>query len=429
MALSVEVLTSFGELAGARESWRRLLARSGDPQATLSPAWLLAWWRVYGQDGDRALRACLVYDRARLIGLAPLLSRTTWHRPGIPFRRLELIGSGEAEADEVTSEYIGVIAEAGRERSVAVALAYALHRGRLGAWDELVLERMKADSVMTRALGEELGPRAGRLEAKATTISHYVPLPSDWDAYLGRLSPSRRYRLKRALRDFERFTGGDYRLERAASEESFWRGFAILEELHRERWRAAGLNGAFASARFWRFHRDVAPALFRQGALDLLWLVARGEPVAAAYNLVWDGCVQFYQGGRRTDLPGAVKPGVVLHALAIGQAIRSGHREYDFLAGRARYKEELGPARRRIVSLRATPRRSAREGARRAAERSLRPLRDALVRRAPAPLLGRASRVYGTHMAPAAAEASEQDPGRQGDPAVHWRFLPRIGIR
>ena len=38
--------------------------------------------------------------------------------------------------------------------------------------------------------------------------------------------------------------------------------------------------------------------LLEQGALELLWLSVRGEPVAALYGMVWAGKVYAYQCGR-----------------------------------------------------------------------------------------------------------------------------------
>jgi hypothetical protein len=48
----------------------------------------------------------------------------------------------------------------------------------------------------------------------------------------------------------------------------------------------------------------------------------------------------------------------------IRRAIELGRREYDFLAGVARYSERLSTHRRRIVAVRATRRRSVVEAAR-----------------------------------------------------------------
>jgi CelD/BcsL family acetyltransferase involved in cellulose biosynthesis len=129
-----------------------------------------------------------------------------------------------------------------------------------------------------------------------------------------------------------------------------------LRSLHAERWGAEGHAGVFASQRFARFHEDVMPRFLRGAdgvSLDLAWLIVRGEPIAAAYNLVYRGKLYFYQSGRKMVLPKAVRPGIAMHALGIRRSIECGLREYDFLAGASRYKRDLALASRPLTELRA----------------------------------------------------------------------------
>lgn len=376
MSLSTRSVESVGELQAMSGQWAELLDRSSNNEPTSSPQWLLPWWDIFGKDGGRRLRVCAVFDGQRLIGLLPLLARVFWYRPGIPFRRLELLGSGEDEADEIASEYIGLIAETGREHEVAGAVARGLEAGDLGAFDELVLARMNGDSPSTSALESALAIRSLPATPIDEAPAYYVSLPDSWDGYLAALSSSRRQRLRRALRQFENWTGGQYEVIRAETEADIAHGMKILADLHGERWRAAGRHGAFSSQRFSRFHERVMPVLLERGALELLTLMVKGEPLAAAYNIVWDGRVHFYQSGRKMDVPKNIRPGVVLHALAIQASIAAGHREYDFLAGSARYKQEMSTAKRPLSSVRATRPALIREHARRLVRRGARTARQ-----------------------------------------------------
>jgi CelD/BcsL family acetyltransferase involved in cellulose biosynthesis len=77
------------------------------------------------------------------------------------------------------------------------------------------------------------------------------------------------------------------------------------------------------------------------------------EPIAASYNLVVGNKTYFYQSGRRTDLPAKVRPGIVIHALAIQRAIAEGQREYDFMKGDSQYKQKLSTGAHPLVKLRA----------------------------------------------------------------------------
>src|SRR5262245_12613011 len=116
MPLSCSIISDAHELEALAPSWSELVARSATNELTLTPIWLIAWWRTFGRLGRRRLRFMCCHDGRRLVGIAPFLTRTHWYRPAIPFRRMELLGSGEDEADEICSEYLNVLAERGFER-------------------------------------------------------------------------------------------------------------------------------------------------------------------------------------------------------------------------------------------------------------------------------------------------------------------------
>jgi CelD/BcsL family acetyltransferase involved in cellulose biosynthesis len=366
MALTCKVISDPAELEALAPAWRELLGRSSSDEAMLGPTWLLTWWAVFGPLQGRRLRAALFYDGPRLVGLAPFLCRRHWYAPGIPFRRLEPLGAGEREAEAVCSDYLNVIAERGAEQAVAAALAAALAGGALGGWDELVVPLMDGDGVMPSLLRDELGRAGFRAEVVVTGAAPYIRLPQTWEEYLKGLAKKERYAIVRALRDFDQWAGGDQRLVRAASPAELEKGKQVLKALHQERWRAAGQAGRFGSARFNTFHDAVLPRLLAEGALELTWLAARGEPVAVLYNLVWNGKVYFYQSGRKIDLPKNIRPGIVLLAHTIRHAIERGRREFDFLNEVSLYKKQFAPGLRPVVQLRAA-RWSLREQARRLA--------------------------------------------------------------
>ncbi|UQA58895.1 GNAT family N-acetyltransferase [Polyangium aurulentum] len=382
MQLLCTVVTDIAELERMGPEWEDLLTRSDCNEPTLSPLWMLSWWRVFGPLAGRRLRAGVLRDGSRLVGIVPLVSRRVWHRPGVPFRRLEAMASGEPEEDEIASDYIGAVIERGAEEAASEALGRALGEGAFGAFDELVLPAMDGTRKATFVLADALGRRDLSVTVTCTGQAPYVPLPPTWQGYLGALSSSRRYLVNRSLRDFEAWAGGTVELREAKDPEQLERMRRTLVALHEERWQARGKEGVFGSPRFSAFHDAVMPALFERGALSLSELWARGEPVAALYNVVWNGKVYFYQSGRKPDLPGKLRPGIVAHALAMRRAIDLGLREYDFLKGKSRYKQELALASRPIVEVRAA-RRSLRETLRGQTERGIAVVRM-LRHRAPA---------------------------------------------
>jgi CelD/BcsL family acetyltransferase involved in cellulose biosynthesis len=353
----IRILTDLSELELISPAWRRLLGRAVHAEPVRTPLWLLPWWRLYGVPDGRALRTIAVEESGELIGLVPLATRHTTHRHAIPVRRLELLGTGEQESDEIASDYVGALAAEGRQDDVARLAADAIVDRALGDWDELRLPAMNCEDPLVPKLAEALRARGLAAGVTRSGEAHFVTLPRAWSTYLRDLGSSRRYVVTRSLRELDRWAGpGGWELRSAEKASDFEEGRRVLQNLHAERWTAAGRAGVFASARFKRFHDEVMPRLWagEDGArLELLWLVVRGEPIAASYNVVFGNKVYFYQSGRRMDVPKAVRPGIAMHALAIQRSIDLGRREYDFLQGASRYKRDLAQASRARVTLRA----------------------------------------------------------------------------
>jgi CelD/BcsL family acetyltransferase involved in cellulose biosynthesis len=351
--LSCTVVTDASELARLEGPWSELLGRSATDEPTLSPRWARAWWQVFGDLDGRALRLALVRDGGRLVGVAPLLARAHWYGHALPFRRLELVCTGEPPEDEICSEYVGVVAERGAEAAVAEALASALARGAFGGWDELVLRAMDGEAPVLGALAESLRAQHLAVEIVTDGAAPIARLPPTWEGYLASLPSRHRYLVTRSLRDFERWSAGTGRIEPVRTADELDRARHLLVELHEARWSAAGAHGAFHSPRFRAFHDRVMPWLLAEGALDLSVLTAFGEPIGVLYDIAWRGKLTYYQSGRRTEVPDAIRPGIVMHAHAIRRAIAAGFREYDFLGGESRYKLQLANASRPIATLRA----------------------------------------------------------------------------
>ena len=379
--LRTVTVTDPSALAAHTDAWDALLARSASNRPCLAPFWLLAWWRVFGDRQGRRLAALLVYDGERLVGLAPFLCRLAWHRRVIPFRRVELLATGERDKDEIMSDYLGVIAELGYEEDVAGLVATRVADGAIGPCDELVLAALDGDDPMTPIFRRSLERIGMPIEELESTPSPYVRLPATWEAYLAGTSRSGRYFVNRSLRDFERWAGAESDVVRVTTPADLEEGKRILVSLHQQRWQAQGQAGVFASGLFSSFHDAVLPALLARKALDLCWLRVRGAPVAVAYNIVWNNKVLFYQGGRTLEVPDGVRPGIVLHVRAMQAAIAAGRTEYDFLPGASQYKMQLATATRSVLRLRAA-RAPLRDSACTALERGLAYLRDRRARAA-----------------------------------------------
>jgi CelD/BcsL family acetyltransferase involved in cellulose biosynthesis len=346
-----DVLTRADDLRRLAPDWHALLADGDGNEPAVGPEWMLAWWEVFGGRDGRRLRCLRVEDGGELIGLVPLQSRRHWYAPGLPFRRLEMLASGEREADAICSDYLAPITRRGREAEVVRALAGALARRRLGGWDELVIPLMDGSGPIPEMLVREARGRGWHADAVETTRAPYIALPDTWDEFLRNLDKKDRYLVTRTLRDFEAWADGGAVFHRAADAAGLEEGKRHLLALHQERWEGAA-GGTFRSPLFLAFHDRLMAALLARGALELIWLTVRGEAVAVMYDIRWGGKVSFYQCGRAMGVPKQIRPGGVLLYHAIREAIASGMREFDFLGGEATYKKQLTSTTRPLVTVR-----------------------------------------------------------------------------
>jgi CelD/BcsL family acetyltransferase involved in cellulose biosynthesis len=350
--LGVRVVTTSAQLEALAPTWSDILSRSRCNGPMLSPDWLLPWWQVFGSVQGRQLCVLLFHDGGQVFGLAPLLRRRHWHRGLLPLRRLEFLGSGERESEAICSDYLSLPVVAGREAAAVDLLAGALASGALDPWDEMVLTMMDGSGPLPALLAERLRQAGFHTELTDISQAPFVPLPDSWDGYLKLLPKKYRATARSSLRHFDTWAAGRAQLHQATDAGSLEVGKRILMDLHHARWHEAAVPGVFRAPRFVAFHDLVMPRLLERGALQLLWLTVADEPVAAMYNIVWNNKVYFYQSGRRTDVPGNVRLGVVMVLHALRLAIAEGRGEFDFLAGTALYKKQLAPVPRPVVQLR-----------------------------------------------------------------------------
>jgi CelD/BcsL family acetyltransferase involved in cellulose biosynthesis len=158
------------------------------------------------------------------------------------------------------------------------------------------------------------------------------------------------------MREFEKWAASEVEINYATSRADLEEARRILIALHQERWSAEGRAGVFASERFSAFHEALLPELLDNGALELMRLSVRGVPIAALYNISWNGKIYSYQSGRSLDVPKNIRPGAVAHVYAIRRAIESGKTEYDFLAGASLFKRKFALAYKPLVKVRAARR-------------------------------------------------------------------------
>lgn len=315
--LRVEETTDAEGLADLVPEWTRLWRLA--PRATpfQSPAWLIPWWRHFGQGELVVLRAL---EGDRLAGLLPLY---VYQEPSL--RKLLPLGIGN-------SDWLDAIYLPGHERQIADALLAAIAR-RAKRFDVCDLQPLPPESPLLQAAAPGLTDERIALEPCPV-----LRLP----ATDGELEASLPISRQRKLRYYRRrtSTAGQVRFETAqpASLNDLLEAFCAL---HTARWERRGLPGVLADEAVRAFHFQAAPGLLEQGLLRLHALRLDERIVAVFYGLLAKRRLHFYLSGFDPDL-GALAVGTLVVRHAMEEAAREGVREFDFLRGREAHKYRWG---------------------------------------------------------------------------------------
>ena len=352
------ILRSTPELEVFCPTWQDLWASDREATPFQHPAWLLPWWRAFG-DGhvDRELRCIVVHDTSAQKLPVAFLPAYVYPDLTTGERQLLLLGAG-------TSDYLdGVFTAHEAEDRQAQAHAALYHLLSLTGWDVLHMAQLRARSALLSALQA--------LPAKLTTDSalDLTYAVETWPAEpTSRLPASplsglpvkiRRnalYYRNRAQRE------GELTLHIATEADCLYL-FEELVSLHNERWQAAGQSGVLSDPAVLAHHRLAVPALARAGLLRFIALRLGTKTLGVLYSLI-DARETAAERTQYFYLPAFslahadLRPGTLLNALAMEHAAQEGVRTIDLLRGDEPYKQlwhaetfaTFGITLRRVVS-------------------------------------------------------------------------------
>ncbi len=321
--LTVEVIDDAEGLRQSRAAWQSIDATATAATPFSSWEWLYSWWQCYAQPGDSPL-LLLCHDGARPVALAPLQIQR--RGPLGLARELRFLGSGEAEHEEVLSEYLDLLCVPGEEARSLQAIGDTLRRLR-GRWHCALFNDLLPQALLPQLL--ERGMPAASTQRWQRGARYRVDLPPNYDTWLDGLSRAMRYRIRRGQRRLQ--AAGELSCERATTAQQISAQLPVLADLHRQRW---GSGGLFDQPRFARFHPLVCQRMFESGAsrpqLELMRL--DGAPLTALYSFRRGATLHYYQSGFCSE-QARCSPLVLAHAAAIRGAISDGLRHYDLMRG------------------------------------------------------------------------------------------------
>jgi CelD/BcsL family acetyltransferase involved in cellulose biosynthesis len=297
--------------------------------------WVRTWWQLNRRHGKLLLILALD-DACQPIGLAPLYLRRDTHDPTRLLRTVHFLGTGEREADEIVSEYLGWLAPPEAVERVTQLVGQVL-RERADSWDRIHLHNLGSEQDLHLRLPRELSVGTQQMTVVPRPTFRIAVRPAEeYIAGLG--SANFRHRCRRALRAGEE---AGVELVTATRPEQAREMFAALTELHQRRWSERGHPGAFGSQVFRDFHAQLMPSYVADGTGWLAGLRQGDRWLGVRYHLRAGDRVFDYVSGIELDTPSALGPGLLLTLHGLDWCARNGVRTYDLLGGDYEYKRKL----------------------------------------------------------------------------------------
>lgn len=306
-------------------AWKELSSQS-TPNVFLRWEWIEAWLKHCAVQP-----ICLRFsEQTQVFGLA-IIDFSTFEKAGISWEQMNVHRSGNNASDQVWTEHNDVLAKKGYEAIVRkTLLAYFAEQARC---DELRL----GVSDVNLFSGMDLSVFDSQLELKTPAYRFRIsPEFAEIDALLSSLSKNTRQQIRRSIRAYQ--SVGSLTLTFADTVEQALSFFNAAGEYHKSKWSDSGYH----NKKFINFHHHLIKKGFGEGLVDLVKLSVSDNPIAYLYNLKLNGHVYFYLSGinyENTD--NKLRPGLVVHTMAMSHYAKLDFINYDFLAGEARYKESL----------------------------------------------------------------------------------------
>jgi len=321
--MRVRELRDVSDLSALQNEWNTLLS-STDNALFSSWEWITCWWKHFG--GTRQMRVLVAEDDSQIVAIAPLMLTEYKLMKFSKLRKMEFIGSPQ-------SDYNNFILTKNPSNCMRL---FMKHIESINGWHYLELRDVLEDSVSARLLCDHSVTPAWKLEKRVLTLAPYIVLPPTFESLLTQL----RRKLRREIARLERRLKEEYQVELRTYREfsSVNEAMDIVFELHEKRRRSVSDEpSVFATPQTRAFHNELAASFAAKGWLNLNFLTADGEAIAAGYCFDYRGKTYAYQGGSDPRFD-RYAVNTLLRLRVIEGSIQRGLREYDFMKGAERYK-------------------------------------------------------------------------------------------
>ncbi len=280
------------------------------------PAWMKAWWQVFGSEAELHLRA--VRHGEKIIGIAPIILKEN---------RATIIGSADV------CDYLDFVVAPGMETDFFSVLLNDLRQKNVNYLD---LEGLRPDSKVLTTFTDLARKQGCEVFCQPVDVTLELDLPNTWEEYLEILTAKQRHEVRRKLRRLLETGKVSYRfVNEVNAVRNALNIFLTLFTGSRSD-KAAFLTGQRES-----FFRTMTDAMSEAGILRLGILELDSVPTAMIMYFDYSNCIYLYNSGYDPRYE-SLSVGLLSKVLCIKESIQEGKRKFDFLKGNEIYKYHLG---------------------------------------------------------------------------------------
>ncbi|MCG7495332.1 GNAT family N-acetyltransferase [Vibrio sp. Of7-15] len=303
------------------------LEKKSETSFFLSWSWIGTWLTSFN---IRPMLLEIKDDKERIVGLG-FLTKKAFRYKFLTLERLYLNRTGDPEMDQVWIEYNDVLVESGLEDEVRSFVFHYLESDF--NIDEIMI------GVSDSSIFSKINKKLFHEKVFSESYSYQVSLNSDLQTvedFLSLLSRNTRYQIHRSIKKFEE-NYGQLKIDLAVGVKEKKEYLSELKLLHKNRWDRTQTSSGFNNEKFNIFHEN----LLGNNETDLFKVTSGEKVIGYLYCFRYSGKSLFYLSGIEEFSDSKLKPGLVMHCLAIVYYSKLGIIEYDFLAGDYQYKKSL----------------------------------------------------------------------------------------
>ncbi len=340
MSLRIELVNNITAFKTLKRDWNTLYEHSHHGTLFISWDWMYTWWEVYGNDPCRKLYILCAYEDDQLLGIAPFQIEKKFPLSLIVGRQLQFIGTGEADNDNILSEFGDFLIVPEKRKEVYELFAtYLLSHND---WDFADFNYLVKDAFILSFFKGCMGQGTDKHtsfqgQILVSGVRYTIPRVDSFDDYHQTLSKRWAKMFTKKYRKLER--DGDIKILQTESIKTVEADLALLADMHRSRWTQRTDQLIFDSEQFYEFHSKILNRLVPQGKAYIRTLTLNNKPLAAYYAFTDKSHVHYYQSGFYAEKANLYSPLFLLICKEIGLANEQG-KLFDFMFSEPKsYKE------------------------------------------------------------------------------------------